>query len=180
MSQIVVLLGKPGSGKDTQAEILKRELNYKLIKTGHFVRTLSKKNTKIAQTLEKGNLVDNNLVNEYVANELVKSNFTGRFMTDGYPRDVVQARWFDSFLASYELAISQVILLGISDEEARRRLKGRHRADDEVEIINNRFKIYRDTTQHVIDYYVTQGKLLEVDANRSPEEISIDIKEAIK
>lgn len=178
-ARLVVLLGKPGSGKDTQAEMLQSQLNYKLIKTGRFVRELSLVSTKVAQTLEQGGLVDNTLVNKHVASELKKSNFTGNILTDGYPRDLSQAQWFDKFLDSQEMAVDHVILLDIPDRLATTRLLARRRQDDQIKIIQNRFKIYRTTTQKVVDYYLDQGKLIKIDATGSPVDINRNIKKVI-
>lgn len=173
------MLGKPGSGKGTQSKILQDQLNYKLIKTGHYVRTLSEKNTKIAQELEKGGLVDNDLVNQYVASELEKDNFAGRIVTDGYPRDIDQAKWFDDYLGLRDKSVDKVILLELPDEVARERLLKRKRKDDETNIIKHRFDVYHTTTQLVIDYYLSQHKLSEIDATRTPVEISDSIRKIV-
>lgn len=179
MSQIVVLLGKPGAGKDTQADFLSTQMNYKIIKTGDFARSLAKKNKNITQTLQRGQLVDNGLINRYVADEILKDGWHGRYLTDGFPRDLEQAKWFDDFLSKHKIAVTKVILLDLPDEMAKDRLLKRGRTDDTGETIDRRLGVYRDITGRVIDYYRQQDKLISVDAAPSPSQISTALREAL-
>ncbi len=179
MSKIVVLLGKPGSGKDTQAIFISSTFNYKIIKTGDFVRGLAKKNTKITQILQEGGLVDDELVNQYVAAEITKSPHDN-YLTDGFPRDEAQARWFDDFLQRQGKQVDLVLLLDLSDELAKTRLIKRGRADDQASIIDSRLDVYRSETTAVIDYYEEQNKVIKINASPDPRTINDSLREALK
>lgn len=179
MSKIVVLLGKPGSGKDTQASFISSTFNYKIIKTGDFVRGLAKKNTKITQILQEGGLVDDELVNQYVAAEITKSP-NDNYLTDGFPRDESQARWFDDFLQRQGKQVDLVLLLDLSDELAKTRLIKRGRADDQASIIDSRLDVYRSETTAVIDYYEKQNKVIKINASPDPRTINDSLREALK
>lgn len=177
MSRIIIMLGKPGSGKDTQALRLAKRLNYKLIKTGDYARLLSKTNTKVAQLLENGGLIDNKMINEYVADEIKQNSNTPGFLTDGYPRDVTQAIWFDDFLTTLNQSIDKVILLNLSDDIAQQRLLRRGRSDDKKTVIARRLEVYHQVTSKVIDYYQSRNKLEVVDASPNPDDVSRQIEE---
>lgn len=176
MSQIIVMLGKPGSGKDTQALRLAKRMNYKLIKTGDYARGLSKTNTKVAQLLKNGGLIDNKLINEYVADEIKQNSNTPGFITDGYPRDVTQAIWFDDFLTTLNQSVDKVILLKLDDDIAKQRLIMRGRSDDKKTVIARRLEVYHQVTSKVIDYYQSKNKLAVVDASLSPDDVSRQIE----
>jgi adenylate kinase len=125
----LVLVGPPGSGKGTQAKLLTERLGLRDIGTGDILRHAIKNNTatgKLAEPYMKtGQLVPDDLVNELVAELFRGPNRPERFVLDGYPRTVSQARWFDPFIRKEGLDLTAVVLFTVEDDEVVRRIGGR-------------------------------------------------------
>lgn len=167
----ILVMGPQGSGKSTQAELLAKRLNLPHIETGNVYRELAKEDSelgrKIKGVLEKGGLVDDETTFEVVDKNLAK--IKGGFVLDGFPRTLTQAQ--------RELfPIDKVIYINLSDEEAIERLLLRGRADDKIETIKARLKLFHERTEPILDYYRKQEKLLEIDGSKSVEEVSGQIK----
>jgi len=125
----LVLVGPPGSGKGTQAELLVQRLGLRYIGTGDILREAIRAGTEMGQRvkplMDRGLLVPDSEVNAVVAELFSGENRPERFVTDGYPRTYSQAVAFDALLAREELALSAVVNLTIPDEEVVRRISGR-------------------------------------------------------
>ena len=98
----VLLLGAPGVGKGTQAEILAKLWGVPKISTGDILRANVTKGTALgvlaSQIMKTGGLVPDQLVTEMVANRLSDSDTETGFILDGFPRTVGQAQWLDEYL----------------------------------------------------------------------------------
>ena len=94
----MILLGAPGAGKGTQAEILSKRLGLVIIGTGNIIREAiasgSELGRKFRSYTDRGALVPDDLVVEMVADRLAKPDCSGRYILDGFPRTVVQAEKF--------------------------------------------------------------------------------------
>ena len=125
----VVLLGPPGSGKGTQADLLVQRLGLRYIGTGDILREAIRAGTPMGKRVEplmkEGRLVEDQDVNEVVAELFRGDNRPEKFVTDGYPRTYSQAIAFDVLLAQQFLALDAVVNLSISDDEVVRRISGR-------------------------------------------------------
>jgi len=125
----LVLVGPPGSGKGTQAQLLVQRLGLRYIGTGDILREAIRAGTEMGQRvkpiMDRGLLVPDSEVNEVVAELFRGDNRPERFVTDGYPRTYSQAVAFDALLAQQMLALDAVVNLTISDEEVVRRISGR-------------------------------------------------------
>lgn len=163
----IVIMGPQGSGKSTQAELLAKKLNLPHIETGNVYRELAKENSEIRSVLEKGGLVDDKTTFEVVDRHLAK--IKGGFVLDGFPRTLTQAQ-------RELIPIDKVVYINLSDEEAIERLLKRGRADDKIETIKERLRLFHERTEPILDYYRSQGKLLEVDGSRTVEEVASQIK----
>ncbi len=170
----VIIMGPQGSGKSTQAEILANKLRVPHIETGKIYRDL--KNTdsdigrKIKTTLDAGELVDDATTFEIIDQHL--SEIKDGFVIDGFPRTQVQAKR-DLF------PIDAVIFLRLGNEEATKRLLLRGREDDTPELIAERLKLYHEQTEPILSYYREAGKLIEVNGEKTIEDISKDIAKEI-
>ena len=125
----LVLVGPPGSGKGTQAELLVRRLGLAEVGTGDILRRAIKEQTPVGKLVEpllkQGLLVDDTIVNDLVA-ELFRGPGRPRcFVMDGYPRTLAQAEAFDTLLRQQFLNLDAVINLTIPDDEVVRRISGR-------------------------------------------------------
>lgn len=125
----LILLGPPGSGKGTQAQLLGERLHLVHIGTGDILREAIRLGTPAGRTAEpfyvNGKLVPDDLVNELVADRFRRDDRPERFVMDGYPRTLAQAASFEQVLRQQFLNLTSVVLLKVDDEEIVRRLSGR-------------------------------------------------------
>lgn len=170
----LLILGPPGSGKDTQANLIAKYYKIKVIKSGWLLRKEIRKKTeigkKIKKYLERGDLASDKLVDEIVTKE-VKKNKKG-FIIDGFPRDISQAKRFKQ-------KIDYVISLDCKRSEIIKRLLKRKRGDDSLKVIKHRWKVHRKRTVPVIKYYKKKGLILKIDGNPPIKQVFKEIKEKL-
>ncbi len=163
----LILFGPPGAGKGTQAARLIDE--YKLIhlSTGDLLRAEIKQQTKLgleAQTfMNKGELVPDSIVIGMIENKLDANPNAIGFIFDGFPRTIPQAKALDSLLERKKSPITRMLALQVEKQELIERLKIRamesNRPDDQnPEVIENRIKVYEESTAPLIYYYKDQKK----------------------
>jgi adenylate kinase len=130
----VVLIGPPGSGKGTQGTRLRDRLSLEYIATGNILRDAvahkSAAGLEAKPYLDRGQLVPDELVNRLVAELFSGPTPLTRFVMDGYPRTLAQAKAFDELLESHGLPLTAAIQFVIPDEEVIRRLDGRRMCDN--------------------------------------------------
>src|SRR5688572_27120751 len=123
----LILLGPPGCGKGTQAQLLSQRLDLVHISTGDILRDAVARETELGRQarpyMTAGQLVPDALVNGMVAERFRGPGRPGRFVLDGYPRTIAQAQSLDAGLTGQGL--SAVVSLVVPDEEIVRRLSGR-------------------------------------------------------
>lgn len=121
----LILLGAPGAGKGTQAEVICRELNIPAVSTGNLIREAVKNGSslgeKVKSFMDAGQLVPDDVVIEMVKERLANDDCKNGFILDGFPRTVVQAKALDQM----GVRIDRVIDIEVSDEDITRRLSGR-------------------------------------------------------
>tara|TARA_B100001029_G_C15057557_1_gene455614 strand:- start:920 stop:1498 length:579 start_codon:yes stop_codon:yes gene_type:complete len=177
----IVLFGKPGAGKGTQADFLKIKYNLYHISTGDLFRfNISNKTSlgNLAKTyMDNGDLVPDEVTIEMLK-ECVESNFKSEgFIFDGFPRTISQAKVLDEFLGEKSVSISAMISLEVDEEILIKRLIDRGkisgRTDDMNESkIRNRFKEYNMKTSILQDYYKKQNKFYGISGVGTIEEIN--------
>lgn len=125
----LVLVGPPGSGKGTQAELLVKRLGLTYVGTGEILRDAIRRQTdmgrQVEQTIKQGLLVPDPIVNDVVAELFRGPHRPERFVMDGYPRTQAQAVAFDALMRQQFLRLDAVVNLAISDDEVVRRISGR-------------------------------------------------------
>jgi adenylate kinase len=125
----LILIGPPGSGKGTQANLLGDRLGLVHIATGDILREAIRLGTpagkKADPFVNNGKLVPDDLVNELVADRFRRDDRPERFVMDGYPRTLAQAASFDQVLRQQFLNLTAVVVLKVDDPEVLRRLGGR-------------------------------------------------------
>ncbi|MDD3003500.1 adenylate kinase [Flavobacterium sp.] len=177
----IVLFGKPGAGKGTQAEFLKTKYNLIHLSTGDIFRFNIKENTdlgKLAKTyMDKGDLVPDEVTIKMLESECNQYPNSSGFLFDGFPRTISQAQALDAFLNSKNEEISATIALEADDEILVKRLLERGKTsgrvdDQDEEKIRNRYQEYNEKTAPLMDYYKAQGKFYSVDGIGSINEIT--------
>lgn len=171
----IVLLGPPGAGKGTQAVKLAEKLGVPQISTGdlfrHNISTGTKLGLEAKKYLDAGDLVPASLTNALVDDRLNDADVADGFILDGFPRSVEQAEALHDMLARRNLKLDAVLEFRVAEEILVDRLKGRGRADDTEDVIRNRFKVYRDETAPLLDYYQGEHELKTVDAVGELDEV---------
>ena len=121
----LILLGAPGAGKGTQAEILKEKLGIPTISTGNILREAVKNETKLGleakEYMESGKLVPDALVISIIEERLAKDDCKNGFILDGFPRTIPQAE----ALEEGGVRIDKALEIAVSDDVIMNRLSGR-------------------------------------------------------
>ena len=121
----LILLGAPGAGKGTQAEILSRELKVPTISTGNMLRAAMKHDTplgrKVKEYMDTGKLVSDEIVIELLGERLQEPDCANGFILDGVPRTLVQAEALEQAGIRFDAAVA----IESSDEVIIARIGGR-------------------------------------------------------
>lgn len=177
----IVLFGKPGAGKGTQAEFLKGKYNLTHLSTGDIFRFNIKNDTdlgKLAKTyMDKGDLVPDEVTIQMLQSEVDKNPDSAGFLFDGFPRTISQAEALDSFLETKNQSITATIALEADDEVLVQRLLERGKTsgrpdDQDEEKIRNRYQEYNEKTAPLMNYYKEQNKFYAVNGIGSIAEIT--------
>ena len=167
----IVLFGKPGAGKGTQANFLKIKYSLVHISTGDLFRYNIKNKTELGKLaksfMDKGDLVPDQVTIKMLEEEVKKNTNAKGFLFDGFPRTKSQAEALDNFLENNKMQINATISLEVEDNVLIKRLlergKSSGRIDDQNESkIINRFKEYNKKTAPLKTYYNDQNKFYSV------------------
>ncbi|MEM8846542.1 MAG: adenylate kinase [Bacteroidota bacterium] len=177
----LVLFGKPGAGKGTQAGFLKEKYNLKHISTGDVFRYNMKNGTELGKLaksyIDRGDLVPDEVTIDMLKDEVEKNPQAAGFIFDGFPRTAAQAEALDNFLESKNMQVDATIALEADDDVLVARLlergKESGRSDDQDENkIRNRFDEYNAKTAPLRTYYEGQGKFHSVNGIGEISEIT--------
>ena len=183
----LVLVGPPGAGKGTQAQIVATQLSIPHISTGDIFRANVAGGTELGlqaqQFMNAGELVPDSVTNAMVADRLAQPDAQAGFLLDGYPRNREQAIVLEGLLAEGDIALDAVVELDVDNESVIARLLDRAvkdgRADDTEEVIRRRLDVYSEQTEPLVGYYREHGLLRSVDGVGSIEDITIRIVAAL-
>ena len=184
----IILLGPPGAGKGTQAEILVEERRMVQLSTGDMLRAARTSGTemgkKVAAIMDQGTLVTDEIVIGLIEERLDDVG-TG-FIFDGFPRTLAQADALEALLDRKGQAIDAVIALEVDEDRLIERIVNRAkvavamggiaRADDNAESLKVRLMEYFKKTAPLIGYYHAKGKLTSIDGLGSIEEVKAAIE----
>jgi adenylate kinase len=172
----MVLLGPPGAGKGTQAQLLAERVGVPAVSTGDMLRAAvaarSELGRRVDGVMASGGLVDDALMAEVVRERLTQPDAAHGYLLDGYPRTLPQAETLAGILEDAGQALDAVLLIDVPVDELVRRSLLRGRGDDTEEVIRERQRVYREKTEPLIGYYRERGLLREIDGNVSVEEVT--------
>jgi adenylate kinase len=165
--EILVILGAPGSGKGTLSKELKKDYGFVHISTGDVIR--NSEDPELKKIIDGGNLVPDDMMIKILKKELNKLDPEDDIILDGFPRTIKQARKLDSMLGKMGLGLNHALYLSLPDDIAKERIRGRakkegRKDDASEEIIENRFKEYKEKTFPLVDFYKKSRKLVTVNA----------------
>lgn len=184
----LVLLGPPGSGKGTQAAILKEALGVPHISTGDMLRAAVKAGTptglKAKAVMDAGNLVSDDILLAMLEERLAEDDVKNGFILDGYPRNLAQASALDGLLAKIKQPLDAVVKLDVPNEaiiaRCEIRFEKEHRKDDDPAVVRDRLKVYAEQTAPVADFFEKRGKLQVVNGVGELDDVTARIKQALK
>lgn len=184
----LVLFGAPGSGKGTQSEKIIDKYGLRHISTGEVLRKQIKEGTelgKIADSyISKGHLIPDDLMIDILRQELKeeKSGSKG-VIFDGFPRTIPQAEALEVMLKEMGHELTGVVGLEVPEEELVARMLKRGletgRADDNIDTILNRLKVYHNQTEPLKEHYQGKGKYMHIDGLGDVDRIFSSISDAI-
>ncbi len=185
----MIIFGKPGSGKGTQANFLKEKYELYHISTGDLFRKNITNKTDLGieakSYLDNGDLVPDSVTIKMLENEVLLNKDVKGYIFDGFPRTLNQAKSLDNFLNSINLKINATIALDVNEDELISRLLDRgkttNRSDDQdIEKIKNRFNEYNTKTSTLINFYNVQGKFYTVNGKGSVDDIKSRLNSLIE
>ncbi|SHO81143.1 Adenylate kinase [hydrothermal vent metagenome] len=190
MKKLFLIIGAPGSGKTTDAELIaKANDNITHYSTGDMFREEMQRGSKrgeiIKSFIEKGNLVPIEIVIETIVGAIEKAP-TDVVVIDGYPRSIEQMIELDKYLATKDsIKLEAVIEVEVSEETAKNRILGRAeeaevvRDDDNEEVFYNRMKVYRKPLSDIQDFYNAKNLYKVISGEGTIEEIVAMMNEFI-
>ncbi len=175
----IVFFGPNGSGKGTQAALLKAELKVPHISTGDLLRAAVKAGTplglKAKAVMEAGQLVSDEIVLGMLEERLAAPDVATGFILDGYPRNLAQCAALETLLDRLGQPLDVAIKLGVPDSailgRCEIRFAAEHRKDDDPAIVRKRLDVYRAQTEPVAEHFAQLGKLKTVDGVGRVEEV---------
>lgn len=125
----VILLGPPGAGKGTQAELLQNEFGLTQLSTGDMLREEVKSGSELGQTakdiMERGDLVPDDLIISMISDRMDQNADGAGIILDGFPRTTAQAKALDVMLSEKGLAMDHVIQITVDEDAIVERISGR-------------------------------------------------------
>jgi adenylate kinase len=185
LKKLFLIIGAPGSGKTTDAELIaKSNKNISHYSTGDMLRTevasSSKLGQEINQYISKGLIVPIKIAITTITNA-IKNAPTDTIILDGYPRSIEQLNALDEYLTEdNSLELTSVIEVKVSEETARERVLGRNRgADDNTEVFDSRMRVYTEPLAEIQAFYNTKNILKVISGEGTIEEIVTEMGEFI-
>ncbi|MFD2239051.1 adenylate kinase [Aureimonas populi] len=189
----LILLGPPGAGKGTQAQLLVEKYGIPQLSTGDMLRAAVAAGTEVGRKaqaiIEAGELVSDDIVVGIVAERIEEEDAKGGFILDGFPRTIPQADALDSMLAERGLALDAVIEFKVDEAQLVHRIERRAaetaaagkpiRKDDNPEVFQRRLREFREATVAVGPFYRERGLLRTVDGMAPVEAVTRQIEQIV-
>ncbi|MBR0747871.1 adenylate kinase [Bradyrhizobium japonicum] len=182
----IILLGPPGSGKGTQAQLLVQRYGIVQLSTGEMLRAAVAAGTpvglKAKEIMASGGLVPDEIVVGIISDRIDQPDAKNGFILDGFPRTVPQAEALDDLLKHKHLKLDAVVELRVNESALLSRVETRVaqmrdrgeevRVDDTPEVLTKRLASYRSQTEPLIHYYSERRKLSTIDGMMAIDEVT--------
>ncbi|KOP27451.1 adenylate kinase [Hapalosiphon sp. MRB220] len=169
----LVILGGSGAGKSTQAQKLCSQLEIPLISTGELLRQAIANFSNLGRLAQPyiatGELVPDEVIIEFILNQLKQPDANRGWVLEGYPRTAFQAEELDFLLDELGQQLTWAIYLQVPQAVMVSRALGRSLPDDQPEIVQRRVELFYDRTIPILEYYDRRRRLLTINGDQSPE-----------
>ena len=181
----LLLIGAPGAGKGTQAELLAKRFSIAHISSGDLLRQHVIDQTSLGQIAKKyvdnGDLVPDGVVMDMLRKPVVAAAESGGYVLDGFPRTVEQAEASFAVAQPLGVEVQAAVHLDVPREELVRRLLERRRGSDDTEaVIQNRLQVYLDKTVPLLEYYAGREWMFAVDGSQPADSVHKEIVDRLQ
>ena len=177
----LLFIGPPGAGKGTQASRVAERLGIPHVSTGEMFRHHVSNGTELGRKVEAimaaGEYVPDEITVAMLKERIAEPDAVGGYILDGFPRTVPQVQALDELIGRGGL--DYVVVFEVIEDELTDRMLSRGRDDDTEETIGNRFKVYSDQTQPLLDVYEARGLTVSVSGMGEMDEITDRIVEVL-
>lgn len=178
----LLFIGPPGAGKGTQAGKVAARLGIPHVSTGEMFRDHVSRGTELGRRVDAimaaGDYVPDEVTVAMLSERIHQDDASGGYILDGFPRTEAQVDSLDTLLG--DEGLDTVVVFDVEEDELTDRLLTRGRADDTEETIRNRFRLYLEQTQPLIDIYDQRGLTVSVNGIGDVEEVTDRIVAAIE
>lgn len=205
----IIFLGPPGSGKGTQAALIKKEFGIPHISTGDILREEIKNDSELGKKaktfIDEGKLVPDDLIIDIIKERISEDDCREGFIFDGFPRTIEQAQALSEITD-----ITHVINVKSSDENIIERISTRltcpkcnnvygkadppkekgicdncgekliQRDDQNPDVVKKRLEVYHEQTEPLIRYYEKKGILTDINGEQLIEAVTRDILRVLR
>ena len=175
-NSVILLVGSPLSGKSTQGKLLGKVLQRPYVSTGDLfrdeVRTGSILGQEMKRYMDNGELIPNELTTTFLTRKFNDPLYEEGMILDGYPRNLSHLPIFKQILSNLNRKVYAVIYFNVSKEILDQRREGRNRTDDDQNVFQRRYEIFRQETIPLVHFFQAQNLLIEIPSDhQSIEEI---------
>lgn len=177
----LLFIGPPGAGKGTQAALVAERLGIPHVSTGEMFRDNVANSTELGRQVEAimaaGEYVPDEITCAMLGERIGEADAADGFILDGFPRTIAQVEALDELLG--DEGLDKVVVFEVDEDELTERMLSRGRDDDTHETIRNRFEVYHEQTQPLLDIYGSRGITVSVDGMGEIEEITDRVVSAL-
>ncbi|MEI6266926.1 MAG: nucleoside monophosphate kinase [bacterium] len=200
----IIVIGPPGSGKDTQIEEMKKYLEFEMISGGDIARSLSSTNPSIKAIIDSGGLINDDLVINETDKMLATISGDKGIVFDGFPRTLHQAEKMYEILSHHSRNLDAVIYIQLEEDKIVERLSRRKvcslckknipvgamkcihcsgrpvvRDDDSLATIIKRVQTFLESTLPLVNYFTNKGILININGDQSINRVAKDISQGL-
>lgn len=187
---VIFVLGGPGAGKGTQCKFLVSDYGFKHLSAGDLLREEqdregSEFGEMIKTYIKEGTIVPMEVTVQLLENAMRSSMESGdnpkkMFLIDGFPRKLDQAHAFERSVCPSKFTLFFDCSEAVMEKRLLHRGETSGRADDNAESIKKRFRTFVETSMPVVDEFESQGRVVKIKAETSPEDVYKTVQEKLK